>query len=63
MILGCVLAASNQLAGKLTDYTVAQNFGNVGCFGGGAVAAAAATLLIFLFVQFGELGKPLPVRK
>ena len=62
IILGCILAASNQLAGKLTDITVARGSGNIGAFGGGAAAAIAATLLLLLFMKFGDLAKPLPVR-
>lgn len=62
IILGCILAASNQLAGKLTDITVARGTGNIGAFGGGAAAAIAATLLLLLFMKFGDLAKPLPVR-
>jgi hypothetical protein len=60
VVLGCILAASNQLAGKLTDLTVARSMGNIGCFGGGAAAALFATLLLLLFMRFGDLGKELP---
>jgi hypothetical protein len=62
IILGCVLAASNQLAGKLTDMTVAMDMGNIGCFGGGAAAAFSSTLLLLLFMKFGELAKPMAVK-
>jgi hypothetical protein len=62
MVLGCILAASNQLAGKLTDVTVSKSMGNIGCFLGGSVAAVTATALLMLFIAFGELGKPLPVK-
>jgi hypothetical protein len=62
MVLGCILAASNQLAGKLTDLTVHKSMGNVGCFLGGSVAAVSAAALLMLFIAFGELGKPLPVK-
>lgn len=62
-ILGCFLAGSNWLAGYLTDLTVARSLGNIGCFGGGAVASVAAIALLLVFVQFGALGKPLPVRQ
>ena len=60
VILGCVLAASNQLAGKLTDLTVIKSMGNIGAFGGGAAAALAATVLLLLCMKFGDLAKPLP---
>lgn len=56
-MLGCILAASNQLAGRLTDWTVAQSWGNVGCFYGGATASVAATAMLVLLVTFGDLGR------
>jgi hypothetical protein len=62
MILGCILAASNQLAGRLTDMTVKMSLGNIGCFIGGSVAAVGATTLLLIFAQFGALGKELPVK-
>ena len=62
MVLGCILAGSNQLAGRLTDITVAKSMGNVGCFLGGSVAAVSAAILLLLFSSFGELGKELPVK-
>ena len=55
-LLGFVLAASNVLAGRLSDYTRTHGFGNVGCFAGGASACAAAALLLLLFSRFGALG-------
>lgn len=61
MILGCILAASNQLAGRLTDLSVTKSMGNIGCFLGGSVAAVSAAILLMLFIAFGELGKELPV--
>lgn len=63
MILGCILAASNQLAGRLTDLTVSKSMGNVGCFLGGSVASVGAAVLFMLFIAFGELGKELPVKR
>lgn len=57
IVLGFILAASNQLAGKLTDVTVGQNLGNVGCFWGGGAAAVAAGLLLLLFSNFGSLSE------
>lgn len=62
MVLGCILAASNQLAGRLTDLTVAKSMGNVGCFLGGSVSAVLATVVLLMFARFGELGKELPNR-
>lgn len=62
MVLGCILAASNQLAGRLTDITVAKSMGNVGCFLGGSAAAVLATGALLIFSRFGELGKELPQR-
>jgi hypothetical protein len=60
MILGCILALSNALAGYLTDLTVARSMGNTGCFLGGAVASVAAVAFLLLFERFGHLGKALP---
>lgn len=54
---GFVLAASNIMAGRLSDITRVQGLGNVGCFGGGAVACSAAMVMLFLFAKFGSLGK------
>jgi hypothetical protein len=36
--------------------TSQAGLGNVGCFGGGAVACAAALLLLGVFAKFGALG-------
>jgi hypothetical protein len=57
LVLGCILAASNQLAGRLTDWTVAQSWGNIGCFGGGAIAAVAALGMLLLLMAFGDLAR------
>ncbi len=57
LLLGFVLAASNAVAGMLSDATKAQGLGNVGCFGGGAAACCLAFVLLLLFQQFGDLGK------
>lgn len=54
---GFVLAASNLLAGELSDRTRLLGLGNVGCFGGGAVACSLALLLLIAFSKFGDLGK------
>jgi hypothetical protein len=62
MILGCILALSNALAGYLTDITVASSMGNTGCFIGGAVASVGAISLLLLFERFGHLGKALPTK-
>eukprot|EP00877_Chromochloris_zofingiensis_P008832 jgi/Chrzof1/4201/Cz14g02210.t1 len=56
-LLGFVLAASNLLAGELSDRTRLLGLGNVGCFGGGAVACSLALLLLIAFSKFGDLGK------
>lgn len=52
-----MLAASNVLAGNLSDFTRAQGLGNVGCFAGGATACCAAALLLAIFSRFGALGR------
>jgi len=52
-----VLAYSNSVAGRLSDYSVAQGAGNIGCFYGGATAAGLAVVLLVLFSTFGDLGK------
>ena len=57
IVLGFILASSNQLAGKLTDITVGQSLGNVGCFWGGGTAAVAAIVLLLIFTRFGSLGQ------
>lgn len=46
---GFVLAASNTLAGVLSDATRTAGLGNVGCFAGGATACALASLLLLAF--------------
>lgn len=55
-LLGFVLAASNAVAGYLSDRTNQSGLGNVGCFGGGAVACCVAMVLLLLFSKFGQLG-------
>jgi hypothetical protein len=57
LLLGFVLAASNAVAGMLSDVTKTQGLGNVGCFAGGAAACCLAFLLLLGFQQFGDLGK------
>ena len=54
---GIVLAYSNSVAGRLADASATRGAGNVGCFYGGATAALLAATLLFLFSQFGDLGK------
>lgn len=54
---GFVLAASNGVAGVLSDATKTAGFGSVGCFGGGAAACVLASALLLLFSRFGDLGK------
>lgn len=51
------MAASNALAGILSDVTSKRGMGNVGCFFGGAMAALSALILLNLFAKFGDLGK------
>ncbi|KAL6764319.1 MFS general substrate transporter [Haematococcus lacustris] len=64
LLLGFILAASNTMAGVLSDMTRTANLGNVGCFAGGATACVAAAVLLMLFSRFGELGREdLVVRK
>jgi hypothetical protein len=52
-----VLAASNGVAGMLSDYTAAAGYGNVGCFVGGASACAVAGILLIFLTKFGDLGR------
>lgn len=56
-LLGFVLAASNVLAGRLSDAAQQAGYGNVGCFAGGAAACGVAMLLLLLFAKFGALGR------
>ena len=56
-VLGLVLSFSNSLAGYLADKTAAQGLGNIGCFGGGAVACMLSIIAVLLFSQFGSIGK------
>lgn len=56
-ILGLVLSFSNSLAGYLADKTAAQGLGNIGCFGGGAVACVLSICAVLVFSQFGSIGK------
>ncbi|GAB4814639.1 hypothetical protein N2152v2_001685 [Parachlorella kessleri] len=57
LLLGFVLAASNSIAGRLCDWTLARGWGNIGCFLGGACACALAMLVLLFFSTFGSLGK------
>jgi len=57
LLLGFVLAASNTMAGVLSDYTRQAGYGNVGCFAGGAVACFLASVLLVAFTRFGDLGR------
>jgi hypothetical protein len=52
-----VLSFSNSLAGYLADKTAAQGLGNIGCFGGGAVACVLSICAVLVFSQFGSIGK------
>jgi hypothetical protein len=56
-LLGFVLAASNVLAGRLSDAAQQAGLGNVGCFAGGAAACGLAAVLLALFARFGALGR------
>lgn len=57
LLLGFVLAASNTLAGVLSDMTQAAGYGNVGCFAGGAAACVLSGLLLLAFERWGDLGR------
>ncbi|GIL69179.1 hypothetical protein Vretimale_12677 [Volvox reticuliferus] len=57
LLLGFVLAASNAVAGVLTDVTRSSGLGNVGCFMGGAAACVLSGVLLVLFERFGDLGR------
>lgn len=54
-ILGLVLSFSNSLAGYLADKTAAQGLGNIGCFGGGAVACVLSICAVLVFSKFGSI--------
>jgi len=56
-VLGLVLSFSNSLAGYLADKTAAQGLGNIGCFGGGAVACMLSICAVIAFSTFGSIGK------
>lgn len=60
---GVVLAASNWLAGRLSDATAARGLGGIGCFAGGAVATALSMAALLGFSKFGDLGKDELVRE
>ncbi|KAL4435215.1 hypothetical protein ABPG77_001897 [Micractinium sp. CCAP 211/92] len=57
LALGVVLAASNWLAGRLSDATAARGLGGIGCFGGGAAATALSMAALLVFSKYGDLGK------
>jgi hypothetical protein len=57
LLLGFVLAASNAVAGVLTDAPRTAGAGNTGCFAGGAAACVAAGALLLGFEGWGDLGK------
>ena len=54
---GFVLAASNTVAGVLSDMTRQAGLGNTGCFAGGAMACCLAATLLLVFERWGDLGK------
>ncbi|KAJ9524146.1 hypothetical protein QJQ45_004888 [Haematococcus lacustris] len=56
LLLGFILAASNTMAGVLSDMTRTANLGNVGCFAGGATACVAAAVLLMLFSRPKQRG-------
>lgn len=51
------LAASNTLAGRLSDATMQRGMGSVGCFLGASAACCAAILALAGLSAFGELGR------
>ena len=57
LLLGVVLAASNTVAGVLSDVTRQAGLGNIGCFAGGAAASVLAGLSLMVFDRWGDLGK------
>lgn len=57
MAAGIILAYSNSVAGRLSDATVSQGYGNIGCFMGGIVATALSGLALLLFSKFSDLGR------
>ena len=54
---GIILAYSNSVAGRLSDVSVSQGYGNIGCFLGGAVATVLSGLALLLFSKFSDLGR------
>ncbi len=56
-VAGLALVVSNSLAGGLTDFTVRNGMGKIGCFFGGSAAAAVSILALLLFSTFGSLGR------
>eukprot|EP00884_Botryococcus_braunii_P019483 jgi/Botrbrau1/6218/Bobra.0109s0013.1 len=56
LVLGIILAYSNSVAGRLSDMTVKQGLGNIGCFYGGAVATVLSGLALIIFSTFSDLG-------
>ena len=57
LLLGFFLAASNGVAGMLSDATASAGLGNIGCFAGGAAACVLSACLLVLGSKFGDLGK------
>jgi hypothetical protein len=53
------------VAGRLSDMTVKQGLGNIGCFYGGAVATVLSALALLIFSKFYDLGndKAIVVKK
>lgn len=41
----------------MSDVTVKQGLGNIGCFYGGAVATLLSALALIVFSTFSDLGK------
>ncbi len=54
---GVILAYSNSVAGRLSDITVKNGLGNIGCFYGGAIATMLSGLALIMFSTFSDLGK------
>ena len=45
------------MAGRLSDVSVSQGYGNIGCFIGGIVATALSGLALVVFSKFSDLGR------
>ena len=57
IVAGIILAYSNSLAGRLSDMSVTQGYGNIGCFLGGTTATVLSGIALLVFSKFSDLGR------